>query len=280
MEFNRHHFARFAGAEKGPTSVVLAGVHGNERAGINAFARVVPNLQIDNGVVWFGYGNVRGTLAGTRDSQGNYGNNLNRMWLPKTELSPQQRKSYEFKRSRIIDRYMHQSTALLDIHGTINPGTIPHIICEPNGYNIARFFPVDLVLSGLDEHEPGGTDYGMNMLGGIGLCLEAGFNLDPEASDIAEQGIYAFLAARGHIQRQLVARQQRRLAVYETYKTQTDSFFLQGQWADFSPVEKDTLIGTDGDKEVRVKEPSYILYAESPELEKAGEEAFLLARAV
>ena len=45
------------GKNKGPKSIILAGVHGNETPGIQAFKNLLPKLVIDNGDVTFIYAN-------------------------------------------------------------------------------------------------------------------------------------------------------------------------------------------------------------------------------
>ena len=45
------------GSNPGPTSVILAGIHGNEPCGIIAFERILPSLKINSGKVIFEIGN-------------------------------------------------------------------------------------------------------------------------------------------------------------------------------------------------------------------------------
>jgi len=55
---HKDDFIRIEGKVKeGPKSVILAGVHGDERPGIEAFKEILPNLKIDKGIVWLGWAN-------------------------------------------------------------------------------------------------------------------------------------------------------------------------------------------------------------------------------
>ena len=47
----------FTGALPGKTSVIIAGIHGNEMCGIKAFEKILPSLSIDCGKVIFLIGN-------------------------------------------------------------------------------------------------------------------------------------------------------------------------------------------------------------------------------
>ncbi len=50
---------KIKGKIDGPTSIILAGVHGNEVCGVEALEEILPNLEIEKGTVLFGYGNPR-----------------------------------------------------------------------------------------------------------------------------------------------------------------------------------------------------------------------------
>ena len=54
---------QFKGKQDGPTSIILAGVHGDETSGVEAFKKMLPTLVIDRGRVLFGYGNPAAIAA-------------------------------------------------------------------------------------------------------------------------------------------------------------------------------------------------------------------------
>ncbi len=270
---NRDKFVRLDGNYAGTTSIILGGIHGNELAGPKAFANILPNLHLENGSVWFGYGSPLAMKRGVRAQD----TNLNRMFVPNEALTNIEKNSYGYRRAQIVKKYLDKADVLLDIHSSRNPVSTPFVICEPNGYPIAEQLPYDQVLSGVDEHEPGGTDYYMNKNGKIGICVETGYNLDPEAIKRAEDSIYAFLTSRGHIEGSAGVRMQRKATVYSLYKTKTPDFSLVRKFDDFESVPEGCVLGTDGDIEVVTDRPSFVLFASTIKHEKQGSEAFLLA---
>jgi succinylglutamate desuccinylase len=254
----------------GSTSVVLACVHGNETCGVELFKNVLPSLQIQAGSVVFAYGNPRAIEADARFVEAN----LNRMFKAAGMLTNKEKDSYEYKRAQFLKPLLQNADALLDIHASTNPNSQPFVICEPNAYEITKFFPVSFIVSGFDAVEPGGTDYYMNSIGKVGICVECGYMKDPESSARATESLFAFLKARGHIENDLQPKLQTHIGVYSLYLTQTDNFILSKAFDDFEKVTTGQIIGTDGGADVKADRESVILFAQN--LDKKGEEAFLL----
>ncbi len=270
----RNGFKRFEGAEPGPTSIVLAGVHGNERGGIEAFERIAPHLVVERGEVWLGYGNPRAIRAGERQIEVN----LNRMFQSADRLSEDEKASYERRRALRVMRYLDAADTLLDVHGTRNPVSPPFVIAEQNGMAIAQYLPVELVVSGFDEFEPGGTDYYMNTHKDekTGICIECGFNEDPKTTDRAEEAILAFLGAQELVDRDLLAKRKKGYRVYFVYKPQ-ERFDRTRTFVDFEEVQEGEQIGTDGKIPVTAPQEGVVLFANRDNVQP-GDEAFLLAR--
>lgn len=263
-------FILIKGSQEGPTSVILTGVHGNERSGIEAFSTLLPDLKIDRGQVWFGYGNPRAIEANTRNSE----TNLNRLFKSDESLTAEQKASYEYSRAKVIQKYLDKSSALLDIHASFTPESEPFIICESNAKGIVEFLPANIVVSGFDAIQPGGTDYYMNKNGKIGICLECGYLGIPETKLVAEEGIMNFLKARGHINGQPKVRQQTFIQMFDLYYTKTAPFKLAKEFKDFEKLTAGQVIGTDGEEKIYVTKESVIVFP--TDCSKAGEEAFLL----
>ena len=163
---------------------------------------------------------------------------------------------------------------LLDIHASFTPNSRPFIICEENANGVIEYMPVNLIISGFDKVEPGGTDYYMNSIGKIGICVECGYLGNPESAEIAEKSIFAFLKARGHMPNDLIRNKQSYMRMYDLYITKTNAFVLSRQFNDFEEVLDGQIIGIDGEKEVKAEKDSVILFARNRE--QVGDEAFLL----
>lgn len=266
----REEFIELVGKEEGPTSIVLAGVHGDEKCGVEAFEKILPSLQIDKGRVWFGYGNPRAIEENERFAEVN----LNRMFKKDDLLLESEKRSYEYKRAQFIKTYLNRADALLDIHASFTPKSKAFIICEANAKEIIQYLPFGLIVSGFDEVEPGGTDYYMNSVGKIGICAECGYLGDEKSIQTAEEAIKTFLVARGHSNGDLKIQEQSFIKMYSLYLTKTDKFVLSRVFEDFESVPKGEVIGVDGEEKVVAPKDCIILFARNRN--KIGDEAFLL----
>lgn len=257
----------------GSTSVVLVGIHGNERCGVEALNELLPNLAITSGRVIFILGNPRAIEQNVRFTEAN----LNRMFRNDEGIPPEQKASYEYSRAQYIKKYLDQADALLDVHASFTPGSRSFIIAESNSQLITERLPFNLVVSGFDATEPGGTDSYMNMNGKPGVCIECGYLGDPSSKDIAKEGILAFLAARGHISGNILYRNvQDYCHIDMLYITKNEICNLTKDFADFEQVSGGQLIGRDGATDIRAPYDGVILFAKS----RSGteEEAFLFGK--
>ena len=261
---------KVVGRANGATSIVLVGVHGDENCGVEALEKILPSLEIERGVVIFCLGNPRAIEAGERYTE----SDLNRMFRNDELSTASEKESYEYCRAQLLKTYLDKAGALLDVHASSIPNSKAFVICESNAKEIVKFFPLDLVVSGFDKVEPGGTDYYMNSIGKIGICLECGYMNDPQSVKIAEEGFFAFLKARGHIANNLSPQKQSYVLMFEKHLAKTDRFTLSKPFENFEVLEGNQLIGIDGQEEIRTSKRSLILFAHNGT--KIGDEVFLL----
>jgi succinylglutamate desuccinylase len=276
MNGNFREVVKLVGPNPGKTSVVMACVHGNEPCGLLAISEILPELRIDSGTVYFIIGNPNAVADNVRFTEFN----LNRAFKRDSLIGESDRKSYEYYRAQYIKQYLDQSDALLDIHSSSTLGSVPFVICEGNALSIVQKFPVNIITSGFDRVNPGGTDEYMNRTGKIGICIECGEHNDPQAKDIAKEAIYSFLYSLGHIVRPVKFRQvpKRRILVESIYHSKTDKFELTKNWGDFEVITEGSIIGTDGEKPIIAQEESVILFARN--CKQIGQEAFYLGREI
>jgi succinylglutamate desuccinylase len=266
---------KLTGLSDGPTSIVLAGVHGNEVCGIFAFKEILLTLKISAGTVYFIIGNPKAVAQNKRFVEFN----LNRAFKPELQLTKQEKESYEYRRAQFLKAYFRKASALLDIHSSATPESTPFLICEANALSIVRRFPVRIVTSGFDQVNPGGTDEYMNRIGKIGICIECGQHTDREAKEIAKQAIYFFLESQGHIKYtpNIPPISQQRIIIQSIYISKRN-FELSKNWSDFENVPKYSIIGTDGGMLVRAQKNSIILFARN--CTNANQEAFYLGEKI
>lgn len=258
------------GSNSNLVSVVLVGVHGNEKCGVSALENILPNLKINQGKVFFIYANPKAITQNVRYTEAN----LNRMFKSDDLISESDRQSYEYERAQYLKKYLNQADALLDVHASFTPTSQRFVICENNARGIIEYLPVNLIVSGFDKIEPGGTDYYMNNRGKIGICVECGYLDDPTSTEVAENSIINFLKARGHLDNDLPVSIQEHIRMNTLYFSQTDYFTLNQDFADFARLTTGELIGYDGEQEIRAEKDCFILF--SRQTTKTGEEAFLL----
>jgi uncharacterized protein len=262
--------SQLLGEYSGPTSIVLAGVHGDETCGVEVLEELASSLAIDRGEVLLGFGNPRAIESRTRFVE----RDLNRMFIDNAKLSAEDLKSYEYERAMYLKPYLQKAEVLLDIHAHPWKEEQTFAICESNAADIARFLPTKIRVSGFDAQEPGGTDYYMNSIGKVGICFECGYLDDAHSRQAAREAIMAFLKVRGHIENDLVARKQSHVRIYEKVRSKTGNFQLSRPFANFERIAKGEILGTDGTNVVVAPQESLILFARNGNF--PGDEVFLL----
>ena len=278
---NTDDFKIVKGGNNGKNVLILGGVHGDELPGIWAIENVLPKINIKNGLITYGIANPKAVKIHKRFTE----ENLNRMFYDKNVID---KNSYEYKRAQELKKIMNKHDILLDLHSSSIKDTPAFAICEPNSYNIVKNLPVEYIVSGFDEHEPGGTDYYMNKIGKIGICIECGYHSSKESKKIAEQSIYNLLAHLNMIdndkatisstQANIYKSKQKYYKVFYKHFSKTNKFKLKRCFKNFEALRKNELIGYDGITEVRAQKDAIILFAHNGS--KIGDEVFLLAEKI
>ncbi len=215
-----------AGREKGPTLIVVAGIHGNEPAGVRALRRLLPRLGAEPAGI--ARGRVVG-LAGNRRAlalkQRYLAHDLNRHWLPervealRAATAPLEDEDDELRElDREIRRLIGEAEGnvyLLDLHTTSGP-ELPFATLDDSLANrpFAFAFPVPVVL-GLEEELAGTLSSFVGPLGVITAGFESGQHDDPASVERAEAAIWIALEGCGLLGdagRPEVAAARRRLA--------------------------------------------------------------------
>jgi len=265
------------GEKPGRTSIIMAGTHGNETCGINAFQNILPNLSIERGKVIFVIGNPKAVKKNIRFTEFN----LNRAFLPSSKYSNKIKKTYEYNRAQELKKFLDQGDALLDIHSTLNPGE-PFIICEKNSFEIVNCFPKEFkrIVSGFDKLEPGATENYMISRAGIGIGIECGQHDNPRSIEIAKNAIISFLSVRNHIDhlKHKIIKKREVIQMNYIYHTETNSFVLARKFFDFEKIKKGEVIGIDGNKKKKAPRDCVVVFAH--DRNKKNEEAYLLGNTV
>jgi len=253
----------------GPTISIMGAIHGDEFCGAQAIEEIKDSLQITKGKVHMIIANRPALEQNTR--QINF--NMNRIF--QDNLPPEVKQKYEFARAQEIRGILDQSDMLLDIHSS-GPGSQPFIITEANSFKYITNLEFTNVLTGIDAFHPGSTDGYMFNQNKVGICIECGFNQDPNSVRIAKQGIHDFLGTLDMIDLNQPLIQHPK-SIYKSafiYSSQTENFKLTKDFVDFEHVPANSPIATESNQIVEFNQDYHILFARNPE--NIGDECFLL----
>ena len=291
---------RIHGAEAGPTLVFVAGLHGNETAGVEALQRVLAQLaesdtRIRGDVVALA-GNRRALAVGRRFIE----RDLNRAWTTARMKALRERASLNgdaedreqaellSEIERAIDA-ARGSVTLMDLHTTSGHGGVFSTISDrlPNrAFGLA--IPAPLVL-GLEEQVDGTMTEFFDREGHVTLSFESGQHEDPESVDRAEDAIWIALEHVGLLREPAgpAAEARRRLKkefaglprVVEVRHRHPidpkDEFAMLEGYRSFQTVRQEELLGHDRNGPVRTPEDGRLLM---PLYQEQGEDGFFLVR--
>ncbi|MEI6378796.1 MAG: succinylglutamate desuccinylase/aspartoacylase family protein [Candidatus Falkowbacteria bacterium] len=260
---------KISGAKPGKTLAVFAGVHGNETTGIKALKQVVKNIKIDAGTVYFVLANPEAIGKNVRQVD----KNLNRCFF----LGNKGRTA-EDKRARELMKLLDKCEALLDLHASNNPNSIPFIICEKHAFQAASIFDFKIVSHGWDAFEPGATDGYMNTQRKIALCLECG-SVHDNNEPLAVKSIMQFLKFFGAIKDATVKynhKKQKMIKIVKAGYKKSEQLAFAKNYNDFAKLKPGEIYATDGPNKYKAGTNQCIIF---PNInKKIGEEIFLIGR--
>lgn len=261
------------GKKPGKTAVVLVGMHGNETCGIDALTKILLSLSVESGKVFFIYGNLEAIKQNKRFIE----HNLNRCFLP---IQPKEIAStLEGKTALELMSYLDKADVLLDIHSSNSPTSIPFIISDERSITLAKNIPFEIVSLGWDKHEKGSSDFYMHLQNKRGICVECGYTKDQKSVDRAILAIRHFLISEKIILGNLEPSQsQTYYKIISLYKNNIFPFKKEREFADFEILQKDELIGKEGNTPIYVKKGKALLFVR--DRDKLDEECFLVAEKI
>lgn len=172
---------KIKGDKKGATVVFFGGIHGNEKAGVNALQQVFKRIEPKDvkGTI---YG-ISGNIKALKTNQRFIDEDLNRLWTPsqieaiynKTQLNNEEREAFNLF-NVLLDIFKDESGPFyfIDFH-TTSSISLPFITINDALINrkFSKQFPVPIVL-GIEEFLEGPLLSYINQLGYVSLGFEAG----------------------------------------------------------------------------------------------------------
>ncbi len=296
----RRVVGRVEGSSPDPTLVCIAGLHGNEPAGIAAFRRVLESLSETRTNLSGRLIGIAGNLKALAQGRRYIDADLNRRWTlqqmrsigqrlgsPQEYAEDRERYALVMELERVFDSA--NSVFFLDLHTTSGPGVPFAAIGDtlPNR-RFAKPFPVPTIL-GLEEQLDGTISEFLTGRGHVALTLEAGQHDSPAAVDNAEAAIWIALASAGLLDAgdARVVRSQSVLAQnsnsaprflevrYRHAISPVDRFEMAPGFESFDLIRPGQLLGRDRDGEVRSRWSGRILM---PLYQELGDDGFFIIR--
>ncbi|MEX0931216.1 MAG: succinylglutamate desuccinylase/aspartoacylase family protein [Candidatus Paceibacterota bacterium] len=251
----------------GKTIAVFAGVHGNEKVGIVTLKKIIPNIEIVSGTVYFVFANPPAIEQNKRIVN----KNLNRLFSRDLRGD-----TYEDKRAHELMDLLDTCDALLDIHSYNSPTGSQFAISEKRGFPLLKKMNFPIVVTGFSSLG-NGTDGYMEKQKKIGICVECGTTKKyKQFISLAEDTIYQFLQHFKCIESKVpfsVVDQKYVKAKRIIYKKSRQFKFMK-EFTDFERLSKDSIFATDSGYNHKASKNECILFPR--EKAKIGEEVCII----
>lgn len=291
------------GAWPGPTLLCVAGLHGNEPAGVEAVRRVLERLPARAGLMRGDFVALSGNRSAISLSLRYVDRDLNRAWTDE-RIEALRTGRAEGEHAQVEDREQAEllhaiedavarargPVYFLDLHTTSGKGG-PFITFGDTLPNraLASQIPVPMIL-GLEELVDGTLIAFLARHGIVGAVYETGQHAEPRAADRAEAGVWLALSAVGLLPerllpeaasgRKLLTRDTSHLPramemVYRHHVEPLDGFVMDPGYQNFQPVRKGQAVATDVRGRVAVEYDGRVLM---PLYQRQGQDGFFIVR--
>lgn len=289
------------GDPSGPTLLCVAGIHGNEPAGVHAVRRVLEALDAKGTTLTGRFVALAGNVTALNHGRRFVDRDLNRAWTParlaQLRSEPTNGGSVE-DREQVellseIERVIASARGAmfaLDLHTTSGPGGIFSAFTDALPHRtFASGFPIPMIF-GLEELVDGTLLNLLSEHGVVALTVETGQHEEPASVDRAEAAVWLALVSSGVVAREDAPDLEalhRRLgnasrdvprALEMRYKRDVedgDGFRMRPGYRNFQSVAEGEVVAVDHDGDVALSEPGRLLM---PLYQEQGEDGFFLVR--
>ncbi len=296
----RRVVGRYRGIRPGPLVIIVAGLHGNEPAGVIALERLFRALDSETppcrGEILGLAGNLTALASGCRYLV----SDLNRSWTRRRiatirtiQADEEQREQYELL--EILEetlRGRESDAIILDLHTTSSDSSPFFTVGDTlRNRQFARKLGLPLVL-GIEEQIHGALLEFLNARGPITVGVEGGRHDDPASVDYHEHVLWITLAEAGCISPDNVPRYAERVEalagargdlppVFEVRARKAvapgDGFVMRPGFPNFEEIRAGQPLADDSDGEVLAPEDGRIFL---PLYQEQGDDGFFVVRPV
>lgn len=294
----QHLIGERQGTLPGPLTIISAGMHGNEPAGVLALRRVLSQLSSANTPIRGRFVALAGNLTALRCGLRYLDRDLNRQW----DRASLERLQREGPRGYVEDieqlellqdfetltRHHLGTVNLLDLH-TMSAHGVPFIVtCDTDE---SRALAQQLVLpgiAGLEKAIPGTTLEHFLAQGYRAVAVEGGQHRDPRAVDLLEAVAWRMLLATATLTAEQVpdlagkdrllraeaeGRPQQVVVNYRHEIKAEDAFEMLPGYQNLQPVKAGQLLARDRQGDVKAPHDGYLLL---PLYQKVGNDGFFI----
>lgn len=306
---NEHLLGAFHGDRSGPVLILMAGLHGNEPAGVAATLQILDLLcQQKDAIAEFTFSGacygIAGNIAALKSGIRFVDEDLNRLWTPEhvhliRQMDPAQCNTEEKALigileifDQIIANHPDQPIVIIDLHTTTAEGGIFCIATDdPESIRIASELHAPVVLGMLEGLQGTTMHYFRRAVLNrdiVTFAFEAGQHDDPHAEIRHVAAVLTCLRALEMIiPEQVPYRNDRILIEYAKdlpritsligiHKVSPeDEFQLLPGFVNFQPLQKGQLIGKSGGVALRAPEDCFMLM---PRYQELGDDGYFLLR--
>ena len=303
MRSIEREIGRFVGVEAGPSLVVVAGIHGNEPAGVEAARRVLARLADDDVPLKGELVVLAGNLAGLRAGVRYFERDLNRTWSEaqvarlKTKapgsLVAEDKEQHELLAA--IDEVQARARGvvhLADCHTSSAPG-VPFVLfgASPAQRAFVQAFPIP-VISGIVEQVEGVLSEFVGRRGWVTFSVEGGQHEAPMSRDSLEAIIWLSMNQAGMLGDAAAREVDRASKVLDDMRgdlprmvevisrhsiTAEDAFVMERGFRNVDRIAEGQLLARDCRGEVRAKENGVVVL---PLYQALGNDGFFWGREV
>lgn len=294
----QHQLGERQGSLPGPLTIISAGMHGNEPAGVQALRRILASLDATNAQLRGRFVALAGNVAALGCGLRYIDRDLNRQWdrvsLDRLQTEGVRGYAEDIEQQELLQdfetltRHHLGQVNLLDLH-TMSAKGVPFVVtCDTEE---SRELAKHLVLpgiAGLEKAIPGTTLEHFLAQGYRAVAVEGGQHRDPRAVDLLEAVSWRMLVATGVLDQCQVPDLQAKerllqeeaagsphhvVVRYRHGVAPEDAFEMLPGFRNLQPVRAGQLLARDRSGEVRAPQDGFILL---PLYQKSGNDGFFI----